>query len=123
MPNLPALLQNPGFSFNNSLKEHRQFFESLFRRAIISLYLLRDRRVELIHKVIPIATLIYILSPLDLLPELPLGPLGMMDDLFLMIFAVDWFVQLAPAEVVLEVASKLGYVPEVEALPETVDAE
>ena len=45
--------------------------------------LLRDDRVPLARKAIAVAGVAYVLSPLDLLPSLLLGPVGMLDDLMI----------------------------------------
>jgi uncharacterized membrane protein YkvA (DUF1232 family) len=45
--------------------------------------LLRDRRVPLVDKAIAVGGIAYVLSPIDLLPALVLGPIGMLDDLFI----------------------------------------
>ncbi len=44
--------------------------------------LLRDPRVPASEKLVALAGLAYVLSPLDLLPGLLLGPIGLIDDLF-----------------------------------------
>ena len=45
--------------------------------------LLRDARVPLFEKTIALAGIAYVLSPIDLMPVLLLGPIGMLDDLFI----------------------------------------
>ena len=45
--------------------------------------LLRDARVPLFEKTIALAGIAYVLSPIDLMPALLLGPIGMLDDLFI----------------------------------------
>ena len=50
--------------------------------TILLLRLMRDRRVPLGQKAILIGGLAYVLSPLDLLPALIFGPVGLLDDLF-----------------------------------------
>jgi uncharacterized membrane protein YkvA (DUF1232 family) len=45
--------------------------------------LLRDARVPLFEKTIAVAGIAYVLSPIDLMPALFLGPVGMLDDLFI----------------------------------------
>lgn len=45
--------------------------------------LLRDRRVPLFEKGIAIAGVGYVLSPVDVLPTLLFGPIGLLDDLFI----------------------------------------
>jgi len=49
--------------------------------TVLLLRLLRDPRVPATAKLIGAAGIAYILSPLDLLPEVVLGPLGLIDDL------------------------------------------
>ena len=44
--------------------------------------LLRDRRVPLAQKAIALAGIAYVVSPIDLLPALFVGPVGLLDDLF-----------------------------------------
>lgn len=44
--------------------------------------LMRDRRVPLVQKSIAVAGVAYVLSPIDLMPALIFGPLGVLDDVF-----------------------------------------
>ncbi len=44
--------------------------------------LLRDRRVPLAQKAIAVAGIAYVFSPIDLLPAIVVGPVGVLDDLF-----------------------------------------
>jgi uncharacterized membrane protein YkvA (DUF1232 family) len=50
--------------------------------TILLARLMRDRRVPLLQKAIAIAGLAYVVSPIDLLPAMFFGPLGFLDDLF-----------------------------------------
>lgn len=50
---------------------------------------------------IPLATLLYILSPIDLLPDPILG-LGQLDDLAALILGVKLFIEMCPREIVRE---------------------
>jgi len=45
--------------------------------------LLRDEQVPLLEKTIAVAGIAYVLSPIDLMPALILGPVGMLDDVFI----------------------------------------
>ena len=49
--------------------------------AVLLFRLLRDERVPPGSKLIALAAAAYVLSPLELLPELLLGPIGLIDDL------------------------------------------
>jgi uncharacterized membrane protein YkvA (DUF1232 family) len=50
--------------------------------TILLTRLLRDRRVAFIHKGVAVAGVAYVVSPLDLMPALIFGPIGLLDDLF-----------------------------------------
>ena len=102
-----TVMQQLGMS-RNPLSERLDFFTNLWRRIVLSWHLVRDPLVPLPHKLIPIGTLIYVLSPLDFLPDL-FGPLGMIDDIVLIGAAFDLFVRVVPAELVLKHARALGY--------------
>jgi len=64
--------------------------------------LLKDRRVPLKIKCIPVGGLLYLIFPLDLLNDFLLPLLGYMDDLLIIIFALNLFIRLSPPEVVRE---------------------
>lgn len=50
--------------------------------TILLLRLVRDPRVPLLQKGIAMAGVGYVLSPIDLIPALVFGPVGLLDDLF-----------------------------------------
>lgn len=82
--------------------------EKLFRRLSLTLRLILDRRVEWTYKFIPLAVLIYIVSPIDIAPEIIFGPLGVVDDLGIFLLGLEAFIRLAPKEVVAEHLNRLG---------------
>ena len=51
--------------------------------TILLVRLLRDERVPLLEKGLALAGVAYVLSPLDVLPSLVVGPIGLLDDLFI----------------------------------------
>jgi uncharacterized membrane protein YkvA (DUF1232 family) len=63
--------------------------------------LIRDPRVPIWSKAIPVLTLAYILSPLDLIPDVIIG-LGQLDDLALLMGAMRLFEAVSPDTVVAE---------------------
>src|SRR5215510_3434197 len=65
----------------------------LYERAILTWKLLWDDRVSLLPKAIPFAALAYVLSPVDLLPELAMGPFGTLDDVGIILLALGLFIQ------------------------------
>ena len=63
--------------------------------------LLMDRRVPLRLKMLFPAALVYIISPIDLVPDFLLG-LGQIDDIIALILAPTLFLGMAPRDIVLE---------------------
>ncbi|MCL6509168.1 MAG: DUF1232 domain-containing protein [Anaerolineae bacterium] len=76
-------------------------FKALINRARLIWHLMRDPRVPVYLKVLPIATALYVVSPVDLLPDVaPL--LGQLDDLGVLLVGIESFIALCPAHVVEE---------------------
>lgn len=93
-----------------------QLNPGLIDRMRLGWRLLRDPRVSTLPKVlIPALTALYVVSPIDLLPDFLLG-IGQVDDITvvaLALSALSLLVRWAPAQVVREHASALGLdVPE-----------
>ena len=61
--------------------------------------LLRDPRVPLWAKAIPVLGIIYVLSPLDFIPDVIVG-LGQLDDLAIVIAGMRLFAAVVPADIV-----------------------
>jgi uncharacterized membrane protein YkvA (DUF1232 family) len=64
--------------------------------------LFKDRRVPLRAKAILIVAAFYVLSPVDLVPELLNPFFGVVDDIGVMLVAARWFISLCPPDVVQE---------------------
>ncbi len=94
-----------------SLPEETNVFISwireLFRQARLAWRLFLDSRVPWPVKLIPPAILAYLLSPIDILPDLGLG-LGQLDDLAVLLLGIKLFIELCPADVVREHLKALG---------------
>ena len=87
------------------------------RHARTAWRLFKDPRVPLWQKAIPVLGVLYVLSPIDVVPELlapVLGPLVVADDLAILLLALRAFVHLAPREVVGDLDGS--------AVGETIDA-
>jgi len=69
---------------------------SLFEQLKLASRLLREPRVPTALKVIPGLAAAYLLSPVDLIPDLIPG-LGQLDDLAVMVFALEFFIRLCPS--------------------------
>jgi len=57
--------------------------------TVLLVRLLRDRRVPLVSKAVAVAGLAYVISPLDPVPALFFGPVGLVDDLFVVAAALS----------------------------------
>lgn len=62
----------------------------------------RDRRVPRPLKGMIIAVLLYVISPIDLVPELLLPVLGQLDDVTILILGTYLFIRWSPPKVVAE---------------------
>jgi uncharacterized membrane protein YkvA (DUF1232 family) len=69
---------------------------SLVSRVRLATRLLREPRVPLAIKAVPLAALVYLIVPLDLVPDFLLV-LGELDDLGFILVAIEIFVRLCPA--------------------------
>jgi uncharacterized membrane protein YkvA (DUF1232 family) len=77
------------------------FFKDMMIRIKLVYRLMTDRRVNLFLKLIPIAGLVYVIVPTDLMPLIPL------DDAVVAWMALTLFVELSPDDVVEEHLSKM----------------
>lgn len=89
-------------SSNFNLQRGPSWWRSLWLTARLCWSLLADSRVAFFLKLIPVAALIYFLSPYDLLPDLMIPGLGQLDDLLLLVLAGRIFLYLVPADIVRE---------------------
>lgn len=64
--------------------------------------LIGDPRVNGLLKLIPIASIIYLVSPIDLIPGLAVPVLGALDDAAVVWIGTTLFIELCPPEVVQE---------------------
>jgi uncharacterized membrane protein YkvA (DUF1232 family) len=69
--------------------------------------LLGDRRVSPWLKIIPVAGIAYLLSPLDLIPDIALPIIGELDDAAILWLTNYLFIELCPPNVVQEHVKKL----------------
>jgi uncharacterized membrane protein YkvA (DUF1232 family) len=72
--------------------------------------LLGDRRVPLWLKIAAGAGVIYVVSPIDAIPDQITG-IGYLDDVIMLILMLETFIDHAPQAVVLEHCSRLGIDP------------
>jgi uncharacterized membrane protein YkvA (DUF1232 family) len=91
-----------GFNMAGSQEEKRNQLQKLMDRIRLTLLLIFDPRVDLGYKLIPLFTLLYILSPIDVMPEAALGPLGIFDDIGVLLLGLEMFIRMAPQHLVRE---------------------
>jgi uncharacterized membrane protein YkvA (DUF1232 family) len=83
---------------------------------ILVIRLMFDRRVSTTAKLIPLIVLLYVISPLDLIPDV-FVPLGIVDDLTVLVLGLQLFIHSAPRAVVQEYRQgKKRAVPEPEVI-------
>ena len=69
--------------------------------------LMADRRVSFFLKLLPLASLAYLVSPVDLAPNVVLPVIGVLDDAAILWLGTNLFVELAPSLVVKEHMTEL----------------
>ncbi|MFQ6059542.1 MAG: YkvA family protein [Anaerolineae bacterium] len=80
-------------------KETAGILAEIIKNARLTWRLLRDGRISPWLKAIPFATLLYLLSPIDLAPDPILG-LGQLDDIAIILLGIKLFIDLCPEEIV-----------------------
>jgi uncharacterized membrane protein YkvA (DUF1232 family) len=77
-------------------------------RLFLSLF--TDRRVPLWLKICAGAGAIYVVSPLDIIPDSVTG-IGYLDDIIMVVLLLQTFIEMSPDDVVLEHCRRLGIDP------------
>lgn len=72
--------------------------------------LMLDPRIPTWLKAIPPATLLYLLFPIDILPDPILG-LGQLDDIAVILLGVKLFIELCPQEIVRQHLRQMSSIP------------
>jgi len=96
----------------------------LLLRVKLIARLMGDRRVNPFVKLLPLASLAYLIWPIDLAPGLALPVVGALDDVALVSLGAYLFIEFCPPDVVQEHMQKLtSNMDVVEGSDEIVDAE
>jgi len=69
---------------------------ALINQARLAVRLLREPRVPTLLKAIPVMAALYVISPIDLVPDL-IPVLGQLDDLGVIVGALELFIRLCPS--------------------------
>jgi uncharacterized membrane protein YkvA (DUF1232 family) len=86
---------------NQNVTQQVGVFKGLVNRGRLAFRLIRDPRVPIYLKVIPAAALLYVVSPLDFIPDIAVG-LGQLDDIGILLAGIEGFIALCPQYVVEE---------------------
>jgi uncharacterized membrane protein YkvA (DUF1232 family) len=96
----PPLLSSLGIR-GRALLRHLPQFARLYWR------LLRDPRVSIWPKALLVIGVLYVLSPLDLIPDVFLG-IGQVDDVVVLLVLFRLFIYLCPADIVRDHVRRIG---------------
>jgi uncharacterized membrane protein YkvA (DUF1232 family) len=75
------------------------FWKEIWEQVRLVWLLRRDKDVPVYMKLLPLAAVIYVLMPVDLIPDIALG-LGQLDDLTAVLVGAKMFIEMAPQDVV-----------------------
>jgi len=89
-------MSSPG---TNNPRDRAGMLQELMRNAALAWRLWTDSRVPLLTKLLPVGVLIYMLSPIDLVPDV-VPIFGQVDDLLAIVLGVRAFIALCPPELV-----------------------
>jgi len=99
---------------NNDVQTQVGVLQTLVNRGRLVWRLLRDPRVPVYLKVVPAAAVLYVLSPLDFIPDFAVG-LGQLDDIGILLVGVEGFIAMCPQHIVEEHRAAIqggqGYTP------------
>jgi uncharacterized membrane protein YkvA (DUF1232 family) len=87
------------------------FLTGLFKQFRLVWLLMQDGRVPLWMKSVVPLSLLYVISPLDFVPDVFLG-FGQLDDLGVILLGMTLFVKLCPQNIVEYYRNQLEYGPE-----------
>ena len=91
---------------NDSDRRSPGFWMKLFNSFRIAWRLMWDSQVPLAAKIVPLLTILYILSPIDLIPDFIVG-LGQLDDLAILLLGVQLFIAVSPKDVVERIRAEI----------------
>jgi uncharacterized membrane protein YkvA (DUF1232 family) len=86
----------------------RAWLEDVVRQLQLAWRLFFDSRVPMWTKIVPPATLAYVLSPIDILTDFPPMGINQLDDVAVVFLGIKLFIELAPPDVVREHLEDLG---------------
>ncbi|MCA9962382.1 MAG: DUF1232 domain-containing protein [Chloroflexota bacterium] len=95
-----------------ALRKDPGFWREMWQQIRLVFRLIRDPEVPFYLKILPFVTVVYLLIPIDLLPDVLVG-LGQMDDLAVMLLGSKLFMEFVPPHIVArhmqEIREQDGY--------------
>jgi uncharacterized membrane protein YkvA (DUF1232 family) len=88
-------------SSNKNVQTQLGMLKGLLDHGRLVFRLIRDKRVPIYLKALPFASLAYLVSPLDFVPD-PILVLGQLDDIAAILIGVETFIKLCPQDIVAE---------------------
>jgi len=92
---ISSYLQKKNFKYSDVLLLAPDFFHLLIKLSL-------DERVPRDKKIKLVAAIAYFISPIDLLPEMFLGPIGYMDDIAVAAYVLNDFVNTGDMDILYE---------------------
>ena len=77
-------------------------FKDAVLRIKLIVRLIADKRVSPWLKILPVGGILYLLSPLDIIPDIALPGIGELDDLAILWLTNHFFIEFCPPDVVRE---------------------
>jgi uncharacterized membrane protein YkvA (DUF1232 family) len=94
--------------YDSNSDRNLTFISGLLKRFQLMWMLLWDGRVPFWTKLVMPAAFLYLISPIDFIPDAILG-LGQLDDLGVILLGIALFIKLAPPDIVQGYMNKLEY--------------
>lgn len=94
---------------NNSDRNSPGFWMNLINSFRIAWRLMWDNRVPLSAKLVPLAAILYLISPVDFLPEIliPIPGVGYVDDLGIILLGIRLFIAISPKDIVARIRAEI----------------
>lgn len=86
----------------SAIQQKGGVLQEFIKQAKLVGRLIGDRRVNGLLKLIPVASIIYLVSPIDFVPGLAIPLLGALDDAAVVWIGTTLFIELCPPDVVQE---------------------
>ncbi len=91
---------------NDSDRRSPGFWMNFFNSFRIAWRRMWDSQVPMGAKVVPILTVLYVLSPIDLIPDV-VPVLGQLDDLAIFLLGIQLFIAVSPKDIVERIRAEI----------------